>query len=126
MQGQAGKSKIGCFLFAVLFGIAVLVIIMIAPTYVEKISLGEELADVVNSAGARNWNDNSIKNEVIDLCRARGFEISRRDISVNRDPRSRPVRKIRLKVQYSRTVSLSSFNHVFKFTYEGEGLIGRL
>jgi len=126
MQGQAGKSKIGCFIYFVLFSIGVLLAILIAPAYVEKISLEEELTDVVNRAGARDWDDNTIKNEVLDLCRSRGFEISRRDITISRDPRSRPVRKIRLNAEYSKIIGLFSLSHKFQFSFQTEGLIGRL
>jgi hypothetical protein len=126
MNYEAGKSKVGCLIYISLFTIAVILVFTIAPTYVEKVALEEELMEAVNRAGANNWDDNTIRNEVIELSIARGFELNRKDIRISRDPRSRPVRKIRLGVDFRKTIGFSSYKHTLEFNYQDEGLIGRI
>lgn len=126
MNGQAGKSKVGCVVYIALFSIVMALIFTIAPAYVHKIALEDEMAKALNRAGVNNWDDNTLRNEIMDLCAARGFEITRREITVNRDPRSRPVRKIRIEVIYRKAIGIGDFSHVLEFTYDGEALIGRL
>jgi hypothetical protein len=126
MIDQSGKSKLGCIIYIVLFGLALTILLTVAPAFVEKFALEDEIAEVVNKAGAHNWNDNTIRNEIMDICNNRGFDVTRREISVSRDPRSRPVRKIRVSVTYQKTFRFATYSYPVTFNLKREGLIGRL
>ena len=126
MRHDPGVGRFG-FLMATSF----LVILIFGaykagPVYLDKISFEDDLMHVATKAGAEGWDERTVREHIIKSGRAQQFIITRDDVKVSKTPRGQAAPKLFITVNYSRSLEVPGYVHVFKFRSEITTLIGRL
>jgi hypothetical protein len=121
-----GNGKLGCLLTLLVLAVALFLTYKIGPVYFDKINFEDDLARIVNRAGAENWRDQPIRDQVLATARGMNFEIARNEVRINRIGRFQSASRLRVVVVYRRTVSFPGYTHVFRFESEAVALMGRL
>lgn len=98
----------------------------IGPVYLDKISFEDELAAIVNKAGANAWGDKTLVEHVVASARGHRFVIDRRNIRVNKGARFQSASRVFVEVDVTRDVSFPGYTHTFTFSVESSALMGRL
>jgi hypothetical protein len=126
MRSQAGVGRFGCLVTAIVFVIALFLCFKVLPLYLDKINLGDEMAQIVNRAGAEDWKDRTIREHLMSTVRGEGFEISPKDIEIVRGAPGKIGRTLLVKVSYRRAVDFPGYIHVFELKSEMSALMGSL
>lgn len=105
---------------------AIYVFVRVAPVYVAKVEFEEYLSRIASKAGAQNWPDYAIKNEITRLANEQGFQIRPDDIRITRSSPLSSVPKITIEVNYQRVLKFPGYVHSFDFSASRSTIIGRL
>ena len=126
LGNQRGDSKFGCVAMLLLMALLVFLAVKIVPVYVDKISFGDDVTRIVNRAGANNWGDQAIREQIIKTARSLDFDLRQGQIKIERSGRFQSASRLKVTVTYSRDVSFPGYTHSFSFESEFEALVGRL
>jgi hypothetical protein len=126
LGNNRGESKVGCLLISIVLAVSIFLTYKIGPVYFDKVSLEDEITRIVNRAGAENWRDQTIRDQIMSTARSLGFEMSKERIKVDRMGRFQSASRLRVTVTYGRLVVLPGYQHFFQFDSEFSALIGRL
>ena len=121
-----GEGKLGCLVVILLITLSVFLVYKIGPVYFDKISFEDDFARIVNRAGAENWRDQAIRDQVINAARAGHFEVNPKDIKVDRVGRFQSASRLKVTVKIRRQVEFPGYVKMFEFQPEATALIGRL
>ena len=121
-----GESKAGCLLMLLLVLVALFLAYKIAPIYMDKINFEDEMARIVNRAGAENWHDRAIRDQILTSARGFGFMVDKTKIKVDRTGRFQSASRLHVIMTYQRPVDFPGYRYVFTFESEATALIGRL
>lgn len=121
-----GESKAGCLLMLLLVVVSLFLAYKIAPVYMDKINFEDEMTRIVNRAGAENWNDKAIRDQIVTSARGYGFAIDNKQIKVDRAGRFQSASRLHVTATYRRAVEFPGYSRVFHFDSEATALIGRL
>ena len=126
LGNNRGEGKAGCLLMLLLVVISLFLGYKIAPVYMDKINFEDEMARIVNRAGAENWRDKSIRDQIVTSARGFGFSIEKSHIKVDRTGRFQSASRLHVTMTYERPVEFPGYRYVFHFESEATALIGRL
>ncbi|HUG43656.1 MAG TPA: hypothetical protein VMN76_05370 [Acidobacteriota bacterium] len=123
---EKGEGRLGCVIVAALLLAGAYLTIQVGPVYLNRIDFEEELTRITGKAGAEGWSERFIQEQIQLAAKARGFELTPRDIAVDRSARLAPSPRIRVRVTYRKAVDLPGYTHVFEFESEASSIVGRL
>jgi hypothetical protein len=126
MKNNSGMGRFGFLVATSFLVIMVFGAYKAGPVYLDKISFEDELMHIATRAGAEDWSERTIREYIVKAGRAEQFRLNREDVKIVTTPRGQAAPKIFVSVKYSRTVEFPGYAHVFRFTSEVSGLIGRL
>jgi len=106
--------------------VAIFLVVKISPVFVDRVSFTEDLERIVNRAGSENWKDVSIRQHIQESARALEFELSPKDIQIERIGRFQSASRMKVSVKIRRSVEFPGYVHLFEFQVETTSLIGRL
>lgn len=121
-----GESRVGCVLMLLLVSVSLFLAYKIAPVYMDKINFEDEMARIVNRAGAENWRDQTIRDQIATSARGFGFAIEKNKIKVDRLGRFQSASRLHVTMTYERPVNFPGYRYVFSFKSDATALIGRL
>ena len=76
LGNSRGESKFGCLVISIVLVVALFLTYKVGPVYFDKVSFEDEVTRIVNRAGADNWRDQTIRDQIMSTGRSLGFEIS--------------------------------------------------
>ncbi len=121
-----GESRAGCLFMLLLVLVSLFLAYKVAPVYMDKINFEDEMARIVNRAGAENWRDRAIRDQIVTSARGFGFAIDKNKIKVDRTGRFQSAARLHVTMTYRRPVDFPGYEYVFTFESEATALIGRL
>jgi hypothetical protein len=121
-----GESRAGCLFMLLLVLVSLFLAYKVAPVYMDKINFEDEMARIVNRAGAENWRDRTIRDQIVTSARGFGFAIDKKKIKVDRAGRFQSASRLHVTMTYRRPVDFPGYRYVFTFESEATALIGRL
>lgn len=126
MGNDRGESKVGCVLISIVLAVCIFLTYKIGPVYFDKVSFEDEVTRIVNRAGAENWRDQTIREQILSTARSLDFEVAREKIKIDRMGRFQSASRLKVTVTYGRLVVLPGYENFFQFDSEFAALIGRL
>ncbi len=111
-QRQAGEGIAGCALWAVILGIAVLIVIKIVPVKVQSAELKDFMLEQAKFAG-RRANADRIKKAILDKADELGLPVTKEDVSVRLSGG-----RIRMRCTYVVPVDLVVHTYMWKFDHQ--------
>ncbi len=126
LGNNRGESRAGCLLMLLLVLVSLFLGYKVAPVYMDKINFEDEMARIVNRAGAENWRDQVIRDQIVTSARGFGFAIEKNKIKVDRTGRFQSASRLHVTMTYHRPVDFPGYRYIFKFESEATALIGRL
>jgi hypothetical protein len=125
MRAERGEGKVGCLLMIAVFVVATFLLYQITPVYLDKIDFEEQLGRIASEGGARNWEVDKVKAQVLDLARIKDFDVSREGVLIRKSGSS-GAGELRIDVQYWRRVDLAGYHYTFKFESKVKSFVGAL
>lgn len=126
LRRRAGEGRAGCLAATLLLISAVYIFSRAVPVYLAKIEFEENLARIASRAGAENWRDRRIVEQVLEAARVQNFEVSGEDVRVRRTALFEVTPRLIIEVSYRRSVEFPGYVHVFEFQSRVSSIIGRL
>ena len=126
MGNQRGSTRLGCLITIFVLLLVGGVGYKVGPVYLDKIAFEDELAAIVNKAGAAAWGDKTIVEHVVSSARSNNFQVDRRSIKIEKASRFQTASRLVVTVQLNRTVGIPGYAYTFHFTSQATGLLGRL
>lgn len=126
LGNNRGESRAGCLSMLLLVLVSLFLAYKVAPVYMDKINFEDEMARIVNRAGAENWQDRIIRDQIVTSARGFGFAIEKNKIKVDRTGRFQSASRLHVTMTYERPVDFPGYHYVFAFESEATALIGRL
>ena len=121
MKDSDGKGQLGCLIFVVLAGAAILVGVRVGPPYFAYKSLEADIKTEVSRAGAHFFSDEAVIQNVLDVAKKNEISLKREDIKVERN-----AGQIHLVVHYTVPVDLVVTQHTFDFNIKASSFVGTL
>ncbi|MDI9611527.1 MAG: hypothetical protein QM330_00445 [Acidobacteriota bacterium] len=121
LDNAEGKGVIGCLVFIVLMGLAIVVGVQLAPVYYSNYNMEADVKTEASRAGARFLDDDTIIRDVYQMAKRNEIPIRREDIKVHR-----LAGQVIIEVTYSVPVSFILFERDFHFKIEASSFIGAL
>ncbi len=126
LGNNRGESKFGCVVVTLVLAVSLFLTYKIGPVYFDKVNFEDEVIRIVNRAGAENWKDRTIREQIMSTARTLGFEMSREKIKVDRLGRFQSASRLKVTITFGRLVEFPGYQHFFQFESEFTALIGRL
>ena len=127
MRGQRGEGKVGCLVMIAIAIVAGFVFYKTAPVYLDKMDYEDELTRIASEGGARNWAPELVLERVVELSKAKEFEVQKDQIRVVKTGGNRPGGELRIDVPYQRTVDFSGYyTYTFRFHSKISSFVGAL
>lgn len=114
-----GKGIIGCMLSIILMGTAILLVLELGPVYYSNYTFKKDINDEISRAGARNFDNETVIKNVMDLATKNEVPLKKEDIQVERF-----AGQIHVELRYAVPVDLALFKRGWKFEIRASGFIG--
>ena len=121
LDNAEGKGVVGCLVFIVLMGLAIVVAVQLGPVYYSNYNMEADIKTEASRAGARFLDDDTIVRDVYQMAKRNDVPIQRENIKVHRH-----AGQVVIEVTYSVPVSFILFERDFDFTIEASSFIGTL
>lgn len=115
----------GCLVVTVLLILVGVVLYHTIPVFLDKVDFEDQLERIASEGGARNWDTDSVRAQVVELARIKDFDTSPESIRVNKRGRGAGG-EIRIDVRYWRTVNFARYNYTFRFESRAKSFVGTL
>lgn len=124
MSRESGEGKLGCFVTLVLLIVFGFVCFRSVPVLLDKLDFEDQIDRIVSEAGARGWDGDSIRVQVNDLLKNKGFDATPENVNIIRG--AGRGGDIRINVKYSRTVDYLVYTYTFHFEKDAKSFVGTL
>jgi hypothetical protein len=121
LENAEGKGMVGCLVFIVLMGLAIVLAVQLGPVYYADYNMEADIKTEASRAGARFLDDDTIIRDVYQMAKRNDVPIQRENIKVHR-----LAGQVVIEVTYSVPVSFILFERDFDFKIEASSFIGTL
>jgi hypothetical protein len=116
-----GKGVLGCAVFLVLLGVAIVLAIKLGPIYYANFNFESEIETEASRAGARFMDDETIIRDLMAMAKRNDIRLKKEDIKVERY-----AGQVHIEVQYAVPVDYVFFQRDVKFHIKASSFVGSL
>ena len=120
-NGEHGKGSLGCLFSILLAGAAILIGVRVGPPYFAYKGLEGDVKTEVSRAGARFFNNEVLKQNILDVAKKNEIRLKEDNVKVDRF-----AGQIHVTIEYSVPVDLIVIEHAFDFKIKVSSFIGTL
>jgi hypothetical protein len=116
-----GKGLVGCSVFIVLMGVAIVLAVRLGPIYYANFNFESDIKTEASRAGARFTDDETITRDVLAMAKRNDIRLKRENIKVDRF-----AGQIHIEVRYAVPVDYLFFERDVNFHIKASSFVGSL
>ena len=120
-RSEDGKGSLGCIVSILLAGAAILIGVRVGPPYFAYKGLEGDVKTEVSRAGARFFNNDVLKQNILDVAKKNEIRLKDENVKVDRF-----AGQIHVVIEYSVPVDLIVTRHTFDFKIKASSFVGTL
>ncbi len=124
MTRQTGEGKLGCLVTLVLLVAVGFVLFRTIPVLIDKMDFEDQLDRIVSEAGARNWDAERVRSQVVEVAKNKEFSFNPDELIVRRS--GGRGGDLRIKISYWRPVNFVGYIYTFRFEADVKSFVGTL
>jgi len=121
LSNAQGKGLLGCAAMIVLIGVAIYLVIVLAPIFYSNLNFESDVKTEVSRAGAHSLGDETITKDILDVAKKNEIRLTNQDISIDRF-----AGQVHINVRYVVPVNFVIFNHDLVFQINVSSFVGTL